>query len=496
MAGKTQLTPEERKIFDLVYRAGIANPFSDERVTLDQEIGGQPPQASQTQRIDRAVAEVNRRIAQLREEGRARLEDYAGDDRRLAAAAFLFEFFYRFRKSFDQHIQDQLAAGDTPVKVNFSNKALTLLRGRGFSEADSRRYFALGFQLRRAFFFIGRTLVGSSRAMKRLRRALWQNVFTHNIDLYNRYLVSRMEDFSTLVLGETGTGKGTAAMAMGRSGFIPFNERKKTFLESFNRTFVSLNLSQFPESLIESELFGHKKGAFTGAVKDHRGVFERCSPHGSILLDEIGELSHQLQIKLLHVLQDRVFCAVGSHEPARFQGRVIAATNRSIEEIRKKGIFRDDFYYRLTSDIIEVPPLRQRIEEDPGELDDLLEHTVKRMIGQSSPELTRMVRDVIADDLGMAYPWPGNVRELEQCVRRVLLTRHYQGLEMVKSGDPGVFLSQRLAQGDIDAHQLVAGYCHLLHQRYGTFEEVARRTRLDRRTVKKYIQEWQSEDEA
>ena len=112
---------------------------------------------------------------------------------------------------------------------------------------------------------------------------------------------------------------------------------------------MSINLSQFPETLIESELFGHKKGAFTGAVKNHTGVFGRCSPYGAILLDEIGETSTQLQIKLLEVLQNRVFSPVGSHEKSRFEGRVIAATNRAFEEIQEKKIFRDDFYYSLWS---------------------------------------------------------------------------------------------------------------------------------------------------
>jgi DNA-binding NtrC family response regulator len=494
MAPKKELTGDERRFFELVHQAGIANPFSEKRVTLDSEISGLYPQATQKERIDKAVAEVNRRIDRLKADGRSRLDLFSGDDRRLAKAAFLFEFFYKFRKNFDQHIQAQLAAGDNPLKLNFSNKALTLLRGRGFSEEESRRYFALGYQLRRAFFFIRRTLIGRSNTMTRLRRHLWQNVFTHNIEFYDRYLWNRMEDFSTLILGETGTGKGTAALAIGRSGYIPFNERKKTFLESFPRAFVSLNLSQFPETLIESELFGHKKGAFTGAVKDFKGVFNRCSPHGAIFLDEIGEVSPQLQIKLLHVLQERAFCPVGSHEPARFEGRVIAATNRSIETIREKKIFRDDFYYRLSSDVIHVPPLRQRIQEDPKELDDLLVHTVRRLVGRSSPELVKIIREIVDRELGRDYPWPGNVRELEQCVRRIILSRHYEGRGKAQSNDLGAVLTQKLADGDIDAQRLVSGYCRMLYERCGTFEEVARRTHLDRRTVKKYIQEWDAEE--
>src|SRR5262249_13598430 len=152
-----------------------------------------------------------------------------------------------------------------------------------------------------------------------------------------------------------------------------------------------INLSQYPEALLESELFGHRKGAFTGAVESHEGLFARCSPHGAIFLDEIGEVPATVQIKLLQVLQERVFSPVGSHEKHRFRGRVVAASTRAIHDLRQRGAFRDDFFYRLCSDIITVPPLRQRLEEDPGELEELLKHTLSRMTGEESPPLVEKV---------------------------------------------------------------------------------------------------------
>jgi transcriptional regulator with PAS, ATPase and Fis domain len=363
------------------------------------------------------------------------------------------------------------------------------MRRRGIGAAESTRFFAIFYQLRRAFHFIVRGLIGQSSCMREFRRHLWNDVFTQDVRLYERYLWNRMEDFSTLLLGETGTGKGAAAAAIGRSGHIPFDENRGRFSESFMRGFIALNLSQFPETLIESELFGHRKGAFTGAVEAHEGVLARCSPHGAIFLDEIGEVSAPVQIKLLQVLQERTFCPVGSHESVRFRGRVIAATNRPMEMLRGRGMFRDDFYYRLCSDVIHVPPLRRRLQEDSGELRQLLDHAVANMLGGSAAELADMIEATILRTVGAKYSWPGNVRELEQAVRRILLTGHYAGSAPPAKQD----LLDRLVTGleteALDADALLAGYCALLYENAGNYEAVARQTNLDRRTVKKYVQQ-------
>jgi transcriptional regulator with GAF, ATPase, and Fis domain len=289
-------------------------------------------------------------------------------------------------------------------------------------------------------------------------------------------------------LGETGTGKGAAATAIGRSGYIPFDSRKGCFAESFMSTFIAINLSQFPESLIESELFGHRKGAFTGAIEAHAGVFARCSPCGSIFLDEIGDVSIPVQIKLLKVLQDREFSPVGSHEKKRFRGRVIAASNKSIDELRRDRLFRDDFFYRLCSDRIVVPPLRRRIAESARELDELVDLILRRILGgPADEELTALVRGTIESQVGPDYRWPGNVRELEQCVRRILLTRRYEGDGAPAAPDSLSELQHGITNATFTAQGLLSRYCSLLYERYGTYEEVAKVTELDRRTVKKYI---------
>lgn len=488
-----ELSPEERELYTLVARAPRVNPFGEERVTLDRRIAGLPDSASHSRAVDAAVTRVEAEAVRLEAEGRLDLRSYAGDDQKLVAGVIVFVFFYRYRKEFDRLIKAQARAGEHQIRATFLKEAIASLETMGMEREDATRTVEGCYQLRRAYHFINHSLVGPSASMIALRYRLWNNVFTHDMDLYGRILWNRMEDFSTLILGETGTGKGSAAAAIGRSGYIPYDSKKGCFKESFTRSFLAINLSRFPESLIESELFGHRKGSFTGAIDDYHGVFSRCSPWGAIFLDEIGEVSIPVQIKLLQVLQERVFSPVGSHAENRFKGRVIAATNKPVELLRTEGDFRDDFYYRLCSDVITVPPLRQRIEEDKRELVDLVQLLVTRMVGKRSDELTDMVLDVIERDLPKNYTWPGNVRELEQCVRRVILNRSYLGDE-VQATRSASGISEgiaALAHGDLSAHELITAYCHLLYQKYGKFEEVARRTSLDRRTVKKYVVEWQ-----
>jgi hypothetical protein len=485
-----QLRHEEREFFSLVERAVFANPFSEEREEIDRRIAGRFPGGTVEETLQRAIREITVRIDRFEQQGRGDIRTFSDKDRPLVENVFLYDFFHRFLDRFDELIADQSRAGDAPLPVPFAEEAFALLHRRGFTAESSLRYFEVAYQLRRAFFFIHRNIVGSSPCMRELRRKLWNNVFTHDLNLYHRHLWDRMEDFSTLILGETGAGKGTAAVAIGRSGFIPFDKKRGAFAESFTTMFVELNLSQFAENLIESELFGHRKGAFTGAVDDYRGVFERCSRHGAIFLDEIGEVSVPIQIKLLRVLQERDFRPVGGQQLRRFEGRVIAATNRPLNELRKAGRMRDDFFYRLCSDVIVVPPLRQRIQENADELDHLLRFVVERLLGEPSASVVEKVRDVIGQRLGRDYPWPGNVRELEQCVRSTLLNRHYHGFALPGTADPADPLAQALRDGTLDARELLAGYCFVQYRRCGTYEAASRQLQLDRRTVKKHVEWW------
>jgi len=485
MMKKENLDSEDRRFFQNIRQAIFTNPFSDERREVDKAIlGSMPRQAGDV--VAALARKAEGKIAEVIGPQTERIKNYNAEDRELLEYGVLFSIYHRYCDAFDGLIDNQVKKGPEPCKVGFAKGCLSLMATKGFVPMEAERFFSLFFQMRRAFYFIDQ-IVGESACMKDLRRDLWNNIFTNDIGLYEKHLWNRMEDFSTMLLGETGTGKGMAAGAIGRSGYIPYDERKGCFAESFTKAFVSLNLSQFPEQLLESELFGHKKGAFTGAIEGHDGIFARCSPYGSIFLDEIGDVSVPVQIKLLKVLQERTFSPVGSHQQHRFSGRVIGATNREIDVLRENGDFRDDFYYRLCSDIIHVPPLRQRLREDPGELKRLLKVNVQRILGNASPALVEDILKKIKQSIPADYHWPGNVRELEQCVRRVLLKQHYEGDYVRKDQNSRNELLAESAAGTLKGNDLMSCYCKMMYEKLGSYEAVARRIDMDRRTVKRYI---------
>jgi transcriptional regulator with AAA-type ATPase domain len=415
MSKLIRLAVEDRAFLEGVRRCAFMNPFGSERQEADRKVAGLEA-GEWGEALRQLLAELARRLAAFAGPGGAvDRRAYVAEDAVLVSTGILFSVFHANMARFDGLIQRQMASGDASCEAPFTGEVFETLLRHGFTTAEAEQDVAFFYQLRRAFYFISENLSGGSPCMMQLRKRLWDNIFTHDIRWYERGLWSRMEDFSTLLLGETGTGKGAAAFALGRSGFIPFLSARRLFAESFTRAFVPINLSQYPETLIESELFGHRKGAFTGAVEKHDGVFSRCSPHGAIFLDEIGDVAETVQIKLLQVLQQRVFSPVGSHEARRFEGRVIAATNRNLGELRREGRFRDDFFYRLCSDQIEVPPLRQRRDDIPL----LAEHFLIIFAQREGQERKKMLPETV--EILKGYDWPGNARELRNIIERLVI---------------------------------------------------------------------------
>jgi two-component system NtrC family response regulator len=209
-------------------------------------------------------------------------------------------------------------------------------------------------------------------------------------------------DATVLIRGESGTGKELIARA------IHFNSPRA------NGPLVNLNCAALPEQLLESELFGHEKGAFTGAIAQRKGRFEQADG-GSIFLDEIGDLSPALQVKLLRVLQERQFERVGGNKTISADVRVMAATHRDLEQAMREGTFRDDLYYRLNVVTIQIPPLRERREDIPL----LLDHFLRKFAEKNRRDVTGLT--AAARDALLKYEYPGNVRELENIVERAVL---------------------------------------------------------------------------
>jgi transcriptional regulator with AAA-type ATPase domain len=484
----TRLNETDREFFTALADVVFGNPFTRERAELVSRLVPGVPLGDMTTHREALAKVVEPRLAPWLREGAPALQRLGAEDRRLLEPPLLYVTYHRYVPHVDALIGRQAGQGGAPLTISFADEVIGELVRSGFAEERAVRYFAMFFQLRRAFYFILDSLAGDSESMRRLREALWNNVFTHDMRGYDAALWDRMEDFSTVLLGETGTGKGSAAAAIGRSEFIPYVPAQRRFAANFAESFIAINLSQYPETLIESELFGHRKGAFTGAIDHHEGVFGRCDPHGALFLDEIGEISVPVQIKLLQVLQDRTFTALGGREKKRFSGRVIAATNRPLDKLRRDGHFRDDFFYRLCSDVIEVPTLRQRLQESPGELEQLVRLLVTRIAGEQASEIAASIMGALERDLPPGYRWPGNVRELEQAVRRILLTGGYAGGAVEATPDEDDALAEKLRAGQLTADELLSRYCALLYRRLGTYAEVARQTGLDPRTSRKYVE--------
>jgi sigma-54 specific flagellar transcriptional regulator A len=211
-------------------------------------------------------------------------------------------------------------------------------------------------------------------------------------------------DSTILIYGETGTGKGLTAKA------IHLNSQRS------NKAFISINCGAIPANLLESELFGHVRGAFTGALKNKVGKFEQAD-NGTIFLDEIGDMSPDLQVKILRVLEEGEFERVGGNDTMRVDIRVIAATHRNLEDRVQKGLFREDLFYRLCVIPLTLPPLRRRRQDIPL----LADHFLKNINAKNDYHLDGFSKQAL--HVLSAYPWPGNVRELKNLVERLAVLK-------------------------------------------------------------------------
>ena len=514
-----KISTEQRDTLSAIARIAFNNPFAEERrkknldslrVTIKN-----PPNDEAASWLKDAV---HRFLGQLDEQFacKLKLDDFtvSGElsrDGELFRQAVLLDIYLQTIGTFDNYINDAHEKapwekkGDAVAQTKFADQTMGELVSRGFKEIykekdilknrDAHHQFALFYQRRRAYHLINEAIIGESVPIKTLREKIWQNIFTVTYKNYENRLFERMEDFTTVILGDTGTGKGMVAQCIGKSSYIPFDPKEKWFKHKFEDIFVSINLSQYAEDLIESELFGYEEGAFTGTRKGgHKGVLERCDDHGYIFMDEIGDVKKDVQVKLLKVIQERRFYRVGGEKQLEFRGQIIVATNKDIHKMMQEGQFRKDFYYRLCTDIIRIPSLYECLKDNPDDLKRLIKKEVQDVLqlqteddDEIKTEADKIYKIIAPQAKG--YEWPGNVRELEQAVRRSMLHNTFERTDTSSaklSGSLPQFIEDMLLC-KLCAEEVLSGYATYLLKEHGKYSEVAKAMKCDHRTVKKLL---------
>ena len=299
---------------------------------------------------------------------------------------------------------------DTPVIMLTGTKSVkTAVDAMKFGAAD---YLSKPFDVEELRLIVERALSDQElqREVKQLRAQVVRRYAFHNLigkspsmqDIYTK--IEQVADSRTTVLigGESGTGKELVAKA------LHYNSGRR------ERPFIALNCAALPETLIESELFGHEKGSFTDATARRVGQFELANT-GTLFLDEIGDLSAMTQAKLLRVLQEREFTRVGGVQSIKVDVRIVTATNQNLEDLVRKGQFREDLYYRINVIALYLPPLRERGEDIPL----LAKHFLAKRIEEDRRAPQEFSKEAI--DLLSRYPWPGNVREMENIIEQAFI---------------------------------------------------------------------------
>ncbi len=490
---------KDRDLFEATGELAYCNPFLPERVELERRALGRDFEPHGEVWHADELAQPNPNVVRIQARLEERLPVWRSEllERRAPARADLqlyrdvvyYTLYNRWLVELLELVERPHGSGRVALWPEFEAAHSFLLPAElGLEgQAPAVLVFAWFFQTRRAFHHVFHSLRGSSLPVARLRGRIWQSIFSHDVRRFRRGLYARMGEFTTLVTGPSGTGKELVARAIALSRFIPFDAREQRFVEDFRASFFALNLSALSPTLVESELFGHRKGSFTGAVNDRKGWLETCPPLGSVFLDEIGEISPDLQVKLLRVLQTRTFQRIGDTGDLRFDGKIIAATNRHPEREMRAGRMRPDFYYRICSDLITTPSLSEQLADAPEDLASLVQAVVAGLVSERDQEsATAEVVEWIEANLGRDYAWPGNFRELEQCVRNVLIRGSYETAAGRPAGAPDLLaeLASEIAGLELDAESLLRRYATLAYFRSGSYLGAARRLGLDRRTVK------------
>lgn len=509
------LTSAEQKAAEALGAIGYSNPFLPERVEHERQALG-PEFISYDLVINRPVESNPLQVFPNVLPMRARAEALANKMRNHLVAGgsvdeadlllyekvVLYLLFSRYNASLDEaayrHLKFKQFTEPVPEWNAFlrDHRDYLNLQGRSFPlQYEPAHIFATFFQIQRAFYFIFQEILGRSMSIARMRAAIWQSIFTHDMHRYARTLYQKMDKVPTLIQGPSGSGKELVAQAIGLSRYIPFHPTTASFETDRCEDFIAVNLSALAPSLIESELFGHSKGAFSGATKNHAGYLGRSKARTCVFLDEIGEVDLSIQVKLLRALQMRTYQRVGETKLREFQGKLIAATNRNLLAEIRAGRFREDFYFRLCADLIHTPSLGEQLAECPEDLPMLVRLLVPEILNEDADEADRLTQEVVAwvhQHLGQDYGWPGNFRELGQCIRNVMIRGSYVPSRWSAHQTPDTprqKLGEAVKSGAWTLEEVLQHYTSLVYADSKSYTAAGERLAVDWRTVKDKISE-------
>ena len=488
---------QDRHFLASVASLGYANPFLPERITFEKAALGREFQAAgpvwsvsvanpdaTSPNVTATYAKLNERMHRFRDVI-AETPSPTPEDLRIYEESVHYLLYQRYYEGFSA------AKGKCHFYRDFLADWTHLLDidGRHFqSAAEPAHVFACLRQIHRAFHHVYDNIVGNSMPAARLRASVWQSIFTQDMRRYRRTMFRRLGEFPTLITGPSGTGKELIARAISGSRYVPFDAGRTEFADPEENAFLAINIAALSPALVESELFGHRRGSFTGAIADRKGWLEMCPPMGCVFLDELAEMDLAIEVKLLRVIETRQFSPVGDTATREFHGKLIAATNRDLPTEIQAGRFREDLYYRLCADQIRTPSLAEQIQESPGVLRELVHYMVLRTVGDEAERCLPEVEEWIAGNLPRGYTWPGNYRELEQCVRNIIIRRSYRPLERTATGEEEWI--RKFRAGEYTADDLLARYAAEVYRVTGSYEAAAHRMGLDRRTVKAKVKKY------
>jgi Nif-specific regulatory protein len=354
------------------------------------------------------------------------------------------------------HKRSKFTSGSLPFLKAFANHAAIAIENARLYDSLRSENRRLRQEFHRVHGF--EEIIGQSSEMRKV------------FDIMHRVIDS---DATVLIEGESGTGKELVARA------IHYNGPRK------DGAFLAFFCGSLPDSLLESELFGHRKGAFTGAVSDKRGLFEEAD-EGTFFLDEIGDITPVIQAKLLRVLQEGEVKRLGENQIRKVDVRIISATNKPLRELIKNGDFREDLFYRLNTISITLPPLRRRREDIPL----LAHHFLDKFAKRKQDKIEGF--DAGALSAMQSYAWPGNVRELENTIQRAVVMARNEYINVHDLHLPAEAIDLRILNNDVSLQQLEEQYVRtLLKRNDGNVNDTANILGVSRRWVYYKIKEWE-----